>query len=123
ERLVEVREAEERLRIAMDAGHLGAWTFDLGDRKFDTSTACKAHFGRGPDEPFTWDEFLAAIDEADRERVLEAARRTATGDGDYDIGYRVVWPDGSRHWIEAKGRLRKDAAGRPATVVGVTADV
>jgi signal transduction histidine kinase/FixJ family two-component response regulator len=123
ERLVEVREAEERLRIAMDAGHLGAWTFSLPDRAFDTSAACKAHFGRGPQDPFTWDDFLGSVHADDLEGLGAAGARTAAGDGDYDVGYRVVWPDGSLHWIEAKGRLRRDEAGQPDTVVGVTADV
>ncbi|MBX7250150.1 MAG: response regulator [Caulobacteraceae bacterium] len=123
ERLITVREAEERLRIAMDAGHLGAWTFNLADRSFETSAACRSHFGRGGEDPFTWQDFLSAIHDEDREALLAAARATAAGEGDYDVGYRVIWPDGSLHWIEARGRLRRDAAGRPATVVGVTADV
>ncbi len=122
ERLEEVHEAEERLRIAMEAGHLGSWTYHLGDGRFEASAACKAHFGRGPDEPFAFEDFLGAIAEEDRERVRAAARRTAEGHGDYDIGYGVTWPDGSAHWIEAKGRLRRDGAGNPETVVGVTAD-
>jgi len=123
ERLVTVREAEERLRIAMEAGHMGSWTFHLGDGRFDCSAACKSHYGRGPEEAFPFEDFLAAIHPDDLERTRAAARATAEGRGDYDIGYRVVWPDKSLHWIEAKGRLRRDLQGRPQTVVGVTADV
>lgn len=123
ERLVAVHEAEERLRIAMDAGHLGAWTYHLDDARFDTSAACKAHYGRAPDAEFRFDDLLEAIHPDDRAEMRAAARATAEGKGDYDIGYRVIWPDRSLHWIEAKGRLRLDAAGRPQTVVGVTADV
>ncbi len=123
ERLVAVHEAEERLRIAMDAGHLGAWTYHLGDARFDTSPACKAHYGREPDADFQFADLLDAVHPGDLTGMRAAARATAEGQGDYDIGYRVIWPDRSLHWIEAKGRLRRDAGGLPETVVGVTADV
>jgi C4-dicarboxylate-specific signal transduction histidine kinase len=37
--------------------------------------------------------------------------------------YRVVWPDGSIHWLAASGRMFFDDEGRPFRMVGFTADV
>ena len=123
ERLVAIHEAEEQARIALEAGRLGAWTFYIADRRFETSVYCRAQFGRRPEDQFSWDDFLASIHPDDRDGLLSAARATADGGGDYDVAYRCVWPDGSVHWIEAKGRLRLDDLGRPESVVGVTVDV
>ena len=43
--------------------------------------------------------------------------------GDIFVEYRVVWPDGSIHWLSANGRMFFDDEGRPFRMVGFTADV
>src|SRR6185369_17113158 len=37
--------------------------------------------------------------------------------------YRVVWPDGSLHWLSTNGRMFFDNAGEPLRMVGFTSDV
>jgi len=37
--------------------------------------------------------------------------------------YRVVWPDGSLHWLSTNGRMFFDEAGEPVRMVGFTSDV
>jgi PAS domain S-box-containing protein len=37
--------------------------------------------------------------------------------------YRVVWPDGSLHWLSTNGRMFFDDAGEPLRMVGFTSDV
>jgi PAS domain S-box-containing protein len=37
--------------------------------------------------------------------------------------FRVVWPDGSEHWLHAQGKLVPDAAGTPVRFIGVTVSV
>jgi PAS domain S-box-containing protein len=37
--------------------------------------------------------------------------------------YRVVWPDGSLHWLSTNGRMFFDDAGKPLRMVGFTSDV
>jgi PAS domain S-box-containing protein len=43
--------------------------------------------------------------------------------GDYVIEYRVIWPDGSLHWIDSRARVNRDATGAPISMVGVTSDI
>ena len=50
-------------------------------------------------------------------------RRVLTEDVSYDTQYRAVWPDGSVHYITARGRLIRDVAGRPKEVNGVIWDI
>ena len=42
---------------------------------------------------------------------------------EYDIEYRTVWPDGSTHWVAAKGRGFDDADGRVVRMMGVASDI
>ena len=43
--------------------------------------------------------------------------------GDIAAEFRVVWPDGSIHWLAANGRMFKDTEGRPYRMVGFTRDI
>ncbi|HEX2539973.1 MAG TPA: response regulator [Caldimonas sp.] len=114
-------ESEAKLRIAMEAGRLGAWEIALPARTLVASAQCRADFGRGADEPFAYADLLASLhaeDRAQMERLLDDPQRIASA-----VVYRCTWPDGSVHAVEMKGRLRLDLRGQPAAVAGVSLDV
>jgi hypothetical protein len=37
--------------------------------------------------------------------------------------HRVVWPDGSVHWVEGLGQVTVDGSGEPTGTIGCTRDV
>ena len=37
--------------------------------------------------------------------------------------WRVVWPDGSVHWIAGRGQVLKNESGEPSRMIGVNIDV
>jgi PAS domain S-box-containing protein len=41
----------------------------------------------------------------------------------WDIEFRVVWPDGSVHWLLAKGKVYLDDSSRPVHMAGVSLDM
>jgi PAS domain S-box-containing protein len=43
--------------------------------------------------------------------------------GEVTAEYRVVWPDGSLHWLSTRGRMFFDDEGKPLRMVGFTSDV
>jgi PAS domain S-box-containing protein len=55
--------------------------------------------------------------------AIVASLKHAQQTGDISVEYRVVWPDGSIHWLAANGRMFFDDEGRPFRMVGFTADV
>ena len=122
-RLDEIHAGQERLSVALSAGGLGAWALDLGDSRLDVAAESKAHYGRTADEPFDYDDLFAAIHPDDRGILPLAARRAIDEDRDYFVEYRTIWPDGSLHWIQANGRLERDAHGAPVRLVGVTREI
>ncbi|MFO0750064.1 MAG: PAS domain-containing protein [Myxococcota bacterium] len=58
----------------------------------------------------------------DRARVRERIESTLAGDGGYSVEHRVTWPDGSVHWLEAKGQVLRDADGAPRSMIGTVSD-
>jgi len=122
-RIEAVREAERRLQLTLEAGRLGAWSIDLTTHELTTSGLAKMQFGRSPDEDMTLDTLVAAIHPDDRDHVWSEMQRAADGRGDYQVDYRCIWPDGSVHCIEARGRIDAPVTGRAPTMSGVTLDV
>jgi len=122
-RLEEIGEGQQRLEVALSAARLGAWSIVLKTNDLTVSPEGKAHYGRSPDDSFTYEEFRGSIHPDDRERV-QAAIDAALKDGsDYDVQYRCVLPDSRIRWVHANGRLERDTRGKPVRMVGVTQDV
>ena len=127
-RLETIREGQEQLRLALSAGGLAPWQLGISDDAagsltFDCGADCKAHFGRGPDDIFGYDELLASVhpdDLAERAGAIEAAIAAAA---DFAVEYRCIWPDGSVHWVEVRGRPELRPDGTVARMVGVSHDV
>lgn len=55
--------------------------------------------------------------------VVVDAIKHAHQTGEVTAEYRVVWPDGSLHWLSTKGRMFFDSEGKPLRMVGFTSDV
>jgi len=119
-----LRRNEERLRLALVTGRLGSWQLDLLTMEYTCTALCKAHYGLAADESLTyarlWDD-LVHIE--DRDRLQRALRTAVEQHRDYEAEYRVVWADGSVHWIVSRGRPGYDATGRAVSIAGVTLDV
>ena len=100
----ELRASDEQMRLAVQTGKLGVWEVDLRTNQMRCSPTCKINFGRAPDASFTYEELWASIHPDDLERVQKTVRESVDRRVEYDLEYRIVWPDGSLHWILARGR-------------------
>ncbi|HEX8666154.1 MAG TPA: HWE histidine kinase domain-containing protein [Beijerinckiaceae bacterium] len=115
-------ESEARLRVAMEAGHFGAWEYDVGSGELTASETCKANFGRAADEPFSYEDLVAAVHPEDRTRQQAVVDEAIAARSSFDIDYRVVWPDGSVRWVQMRGRV-VDPGDASVRLVGVSQDV
>jgi PAS domain S-box-containing protein len=117
-----VRESEERLRFALEAGLLGSWELETATGKFYASANFRANFGKPDDADFSYDTWLGALHDGDAERVRAAIAHAIADGVNYAGEYRVFWPDGSLHWIELRGRCVQGAQGAPR-IAGVSLDI
>ena len=115
--------SEERLRVALDAARLGAWQLDLATGQLNCTALCKANFGLADDAEFTYDTLLRMIHPEDLAPARASVERAISERNTYRGEYRVIWPDGSLHWVLAVGRGDYDARGEPLTMVGVTLNI
>jgi PAS domain S-box-containing protein len=118
-----LQESEERQRLAIEAARLGMWCWDLRSGELVWSPQCSSLHGVGAGEEVTYDRFLATIHPDDRDRVAEKVRAAVAARAEHRAEYRVLWHDGSAHWISVFGRVFPDEAGKPARMLGVALDI
>jgi len=121
--LADLTESEGLLQTALDAGHLGALELHLPEFELEASDTCKAFFGRKPNEPFSYQDLLAAVHPDDRARRLEVLNLAIATGSDYNIEYRNSWPDGSQHWVDVRARAVRRPDGSLKSLVGVCSDI
>jgi PAS domain S-box-containing protein len=122
-RIDELYEGEERLRTALQAGHLGSWELNLNSWVLTASPVCKGIYGYGPDEPMSYEQLLAAVHPDDRTSMTQAINTSSETGADYAIDYRTVWRDGSTHWAESQARLVWDRFTDITRLAGVSSDI
>jgi PAS domain S-box-containing protein len=117
------RLSRERLEVAVAAGHMGTWEWDMCTGVITWSTQLEVIHGLAPGTfGGTFDAYLAHIHPDDREQVMKTVCE-AVERGELHLEYRAVRPDGDVSWFEAGGRLIRDAQGRAKGMRGVCRDV
>jgi PAS domain S-box-containing protein len=115
---------EERLNSALDAARVGVWEWDLRSRTLVWNASQERLFGYDPGFPHrTEKDFSQRLHPDDKNRVLQDLQEAAKQESEYESEYRVIWPDGSIHWVQAKGRLVRAELGRPVYLRGVMMEV
>jgi PAS domain S-box-containing protein len=118
-----LEESQDQLQFALKAAHLGSWRLVLKSLVLEASSICKLNFGQPQDLPFSYETLQSVIHPEDQERQKEAVLHTVTTGADYDIEYRVIWPDNSIHWVNVRGQLQYGENNAPESMVGVSLDI
>ena len=119
-----LRDAEARLRLALEAGRIGTWDWDMVTDKIVWSRGHEQLWGMKPGTfQGTYAEFEARVHPDDRSALKRAASLAIAERRKYRHEFRVVWPDGSVHWIVGKGESFYDDSGKPVRMIGTVSDI
>ena len=119
-----LNESERRLELALGAAGLGFWDRDLRTGVAVISGEYARLHGLAPNHaPLSHEEWLKLVHPDDRNRVDEQYRQSLERTHFWDTEFRLVWPDGSVHWILAKGRVFLDNLGCPVRLAGISIDI
>lgn len=119
-----LHQSEERLNVALSAGRMGAWEWNIQTGKIAWNSTLEAIHGIPPGTfGGGFEDFKRDIHPEDLERVLAAINRTLRDGSEYQIEYRIFSPDQRLLWLESRGQLFLDANGQPERMVGVCMDI
>lgn len=119
-----LEDSEQRLRLAQEVARVGVWDWDALTDTAICSDEWFRQYGRrlrkiGPHH----EEWLSWIYADDRDRVVQALA-TATETGElYAAEYRVVWPNGQTHWLQAKAQPILNFQRQCVRMIGANIDV
>lgn len=119
-----LRESEERLRLALDAAHLGIFDWNVVNGDITWSRWHEELWGFRPGEfDGTYASFESRLHADDRPHINAAVAESRESRRPYAQEFRVVWPDGSIHWIMGRGEFVFDQAGSPLRMRGTVLDI
>ncbi|HJR16892.1 MAG TPA: PAS domain-containing protein, partial [Gemmatimonadales bacterium] len=115
---------QEALELGYEAAGLGTWDHDLLTGELRLDPRATSMLGFHPGDPVTYSNWADAIHPEDQDPT-EELRKTAIRDRQpFSAQFRVVWPDGTTHWLAAIGRgTYQKASGRPVRMRGILLDV
>lgn len=113
----------QRLELALEAGALGSYDLELETGKISCTPQCKMNFGLEPGQEFNYADLFGAMLPEYHQPVKEKIEDAIVNHSTYRSEYQIKWPDGSIHWISARGKARYDSTGRAYRIVGVTMDI
>jgi PAS domain S-box-containing protein len=114
---------QELLDLAQKAARAIAFDWHIQESVNTWSPEQEALYGLAPGTfDGTYQSWKKLVHPKDWPLIVTALSQ-AQDTGDISAEFRVVWPDGSTHWLAAKGQMFFDEQGQPFRMVGFTADV
>ena len=114
----------ERTRLALRASGLGTWSWDAPTGQVHWDETMERIFGLEPGSfDGTYDGYLAILHPDDRDAVVTTVQHSLATGGEHRVEHRVIWSDGSVHWVEGWGRALLDHRGEAVGLVGVSVDI
>ncbi|MFB2922580.1 PAS domain S-box protein [Aerosakkonema funiforme] len=119
-----LEDSATQLGLALSAARMGMWDWNLvtGEIKWSPEHALLLGL-----EPGTFDgkyeTFDARVHPEDRQDLNKAIEQVLQTKSIYQHEFRVIWPDGSLHWVEGRGQRFDDEAGQAVRMIGTVANV
>ncbi|MEZ4869207.1 MAG: ATP-binding protein [Caldilineaceae bacterium] len=119
-----LRASEERLRVALAAGKMATWDWDIPHGHVIWSEGLEPMLGltRGAFGG-TFAAFRDLVHPADRARVEAAVEQAIRERTEYQLEFRMMHVDGHVSWVEARGRAYYNAQGEPVRMAGIHHDI
>ncbi|MBC7397083.1 MAG: PAS domain-containing protein [Bdellovibrionales bacterium] len=119
------QELADRLARASDAGKIALWEWDARTGETWRSEYHHEFYGfKNKSLTWTFSDLFACIHPDDLRMVKQEVEKVRAGKvKSYHAEYRVIWPDGSEHWLLGKGQVRLGADKSLKYVAGTVSEI
>jgi PAS domain S-box-containing protein len=119
-----LNQQEEQLRLALSSAQMGIWDWDL--------FTGQVHWNREHEELFdlapgsfdgSYETFDRCIHPEDRATAHQFVVQAIENHTILCHQFRIIWADGSFHWIEARGEAYFKESGEPVRMIGTVVNI
>jgi PAS domain S-box-containing protein len=122
--LKSLEENTQRLKAALAAANTGTFRWDIGTDALSWDENLDRLFGLPAGQTVrTLAAFIECVHPDDRSSVIDLCRQCAEKGTDFELEFRVLWPDGTQRWLHDKGRVHRDGDGRLRYMTGACVDI
>jgi PAS domain S-box-containing protein len=119
-----LRESEAHLQLALNAGRMGAWDWDIQTGALLWSEGHFTVLGLQVNEcQPSYEVWASRVHPDDLAQAEAKIQQAMLEKKEYHHEYRLRWLDGSIHWVEARGQFTYDAQGKPNHSIGVVTEI
>ncbi|WP_228057991.1 PAS domain-containing protein [Nostoc sp. LEGE 12447] len=116
--------SEEQLRLTLEFNHIGLWDWNVETGEVIWNDNHFRLLGLEPEtSAASYQLWRDCVHREDVERIEQAVFNALAEHINFRGEYRVIYPDGSVHWLTGKGRGVYNEAGDPVRMLGLIIDI
>lgn len=119
----QISSLHERLDLAISAGRIGVWDYDLVSGTPHWDDRLHEIYGTQAGQASTLESWTLLVHPDDRSRVLANWENAQAHHDHYEEEFRIIRPDGEIRHIHSIARIFKDIDSRPVRAVGANWDI
>lgn len=115
---------QQRLELAHKIARIGTFEWNLQTNLVIWTEELEALYGL-PIGSFggRYEHWAQVVHSDDLARVEQEIQCAIYEHKEIDTEYRIIWADGSQHWIAAKAQVFGDQTGKPLRMIGINMDI
>jgi PAS domain S-box-containing protein len=120
----ELSESDARLRIALDAAHLGVWHIDAKTKALIYNPILARIFGYEGTTQMTYEQAIGQVTDGFRDQIINEIAAAVANGSEYDVTYQQKrFNDGAIIWLRSFGKVSADEDGELTIFSGVVMDI
>lgn len=120
----ELKFQQERLLLALEAGKIGVWDWNLINNHIEWSERVYEIHDLGKKTDIgSIEQYTKFIHPEDLEKMQLAMKDALSGVKPYDIEFRIVTPKGNIKWVSTSAKVIRNSSGKPVRMLGATTDI
>ncbi len=124
ERTKELEQTSKRLSLATKGGNIGIWDWDVEKNILTWDKKMYELYGISEaDFSGAYEAWVSGLHPDDREAGNRAIENSIIGKKEFNIEFRVIWPDTSVHYIKGNALIQRNEAGKAIRMIGTNTDI
>jgi len=119
-----VEKITKRLKVATESAKIGVWDWDVVNNVLVWDDQMFNLYGiKREDFSMAYDAWQKGLHPEDRKMGDDAIQKALKGEKDFNIVFRVIWPNKEIRYLRAYAIIERDKKGKPLNMIGVNFDI